>query len=183
MIRCVASTATPRLFLTRGLVAIAWAVVFAIASDSLTTGVGVLLVLYPLIDVVGSVIDARGQQGSARQLLELNAAVSAAAAVALGIAATGDEGDVLAVFGVWALVAGGAQLVVAIRRRMMLGRQWPLLLAGAGSTIWGIVFLVMSGSDDPELRMIAVYAAGGGVEFVIQAWLLARRTHEVAEAT
>jgi hypothetical protein len=31
--------------------------------------------------------------------------------------------------------------------------------------------------------MIAVYAAGGGVEFVIQAWLLARRTHEVAEAT
>jgi hypothetical protein len=66
---------------------------------------------------------------------------------------------------------------------MIFGRQWPLLLAGAGSTIWGIVFLVMSGSDDPSLRMIAVYAAGGGVEFVIQAWLLARRTHEVAEAT
>jgi uncharacterized membrane protein HdeD (DUF308 family) len=179
----VASTATPRLFLTRGIVAIAWAVVFAIASDSLTTGVGVLLVLYPLIDVVGTVIDARGQQGAARRLLGFNAAVSAAAAVALGIAATGDKGDVLAVFGVWALVAGGAQLVVAIRRRMIFGRQWPLLLAGAGSTIWGIVFLVASGSDDPPLRMIAVYAAGGGVEFVIQAWLLARRTHDVAEAT
>jgi uncharacterized membrane protein HdeD (DUF308 family) len=179
----MATASTQRLFLTRGLAAIVWAVVFAIASDSLTTGVGVLLVLYPLIDVVGSVIDARGQQGSARQLLELNAAVSAVAAVALGIAATGDKGDVLVVFGVWAALTGGAQLVVAIRRRMMFGRQWPLLLAGAGSTIWGIVFLVMSGSDDPELRMIAVYAAGGGVEFAIQAWLLARRTHRVAEAT
>jgi uncharacterized membrane protein HdeD (DUF308 family) len=182
MLRCMA-TRTPRLFLTRGLVAIAWAVVFAVTADSLTTGVGVLVVLYALIDAVASVIDARGQQGSARQLLELNAAVSAVAAVALGIAATGDEGDVLAVFGAWALLTGVAQLAVAIRRREIFGMQWPLLLAGGGSTIFGIAFLVMSGSDDPELRMIAFYAAGGGVEFVIQAGLLARRTHRVAEAT
>jgi uncharacterized membrane protein HdeD (DUF308 family) len=172
-----------RLFLIRGLVAIAWAVAFALTSDSLTTGVGVLLVLYPVIDAVASGIDARGQQGSARQLLELNAAVSAVAAVALGIAATGDKGDVLVVFGAWALLTGVAQLVVAIRRRMILGRQWPLLLAGAGSTFFGIAFLVMSGGADPMLEMIAVYAAGGGVEFVIQAWLLARRTHQVAVAT
>jgi hypothetical protein len=58
-----------------------------------------------------------------------------------------------------------------------------MLLAGAGSTLWGITFLVMSGSNDPKLRIIAFYAAGGGVEFVIQAWLLARRTRDVAEAT
>jgi uncharacterized membrane protein HdeD (DUF308 family) len=172
-----------RLFLIRGLVAIAWAVVFAVTSDSLTTGVGVLLVLYPLIDMVASVIDARGQEASAQRLLELNAAVSAVAAVALGIAATGDKGDVLVVFGVWALLTGVAQLVVAIRRRAILGRQWPLLLAGAGSTFFGIAFLVMSGGANPKLEMIAVYAAGGGVEFVIQAWLLARRTHRVAVAT
>lgn len=176
-------TATPRLFLTRGLVAIAWGVVFAITSDSLTTGVGVLLVIYPLIDVVGSIIDARGQEGSARQTLELNAAVSAAAAVALGLAATGDKGDVLAVFGVWALLAGAAQLVVALRRRSTLGSQWPLRLAGGVSTLWGIAFLVMSGSNNPALRMIGVYAATGGGEFVLQAWLLTRRTHRMAEAT
>jgi uncharacterized membrane protein HdeD (DUF308 family) len=172
-----------RLFLIRGLVAIAWAVVFAVTSDSLTTGVGVLLVLYPLIDAVASAIDARGQQGSARQLLEANAAVSVAAAVALGIAATGDKGDVLAVFGVWALLTGGAQVAVAIRRRRVLGRQLPLLLAGVGSTLFGIAFLVMAGANNPKLEMIAFFAAGGGVEFVIQAWLLARRTHGVAEAT
>jgi uncharacterized membrane protein HdeD (DUF308 family) len=183
MLCCMATTTTLRLFLIRGVVAIAWAVVFAVTADSLTTGVGVLLVLYPLIDAVASAIDARGQRGSARQLLELNVAVSAIAAVAIGIAATGDEGDVLAVFGVWALLTGGAQLVVAIRRRAVFGRQWPLLLAGAGSTFFGIAFLIMSGSDDPELRMIAFYAAGGGVEFAIQAGLLARRTHRVAEAT
>jgi len=172
-----------RLFLIRGLLAIAWAVAFAVTSDSLTTGVGVLLVLYPLIDAVASIIDARGQRGSARQLLEVNAAVSAVTAVALGIAATGDKGDVLAVFGVWAVLTGGAQVVVAIRRRAVLGRQWPLLLSGVGSTLFGISFLVMAGANDPKLEMIAFYAAGGGVEFVIQAWLLARRTHRVAGAT
>ncbi len=35
-----------RLSLTRGVVATVWAVVFATVSDSLTTGVGALLVLY-----------------------------------------------------------------------------------------------------------------------------------------
>jgi hypothetical protein len=60
-----------RLFLIRGLMAIAWAVAFAVTSDSLTAGVGVLLVRYPLIDAVASIINARGQQGSAGQLLEV----------------------------------------------------------------------------------------------------------------
>jgi uncharacterized membrane protein HdeD (DUF308 family) len=172
-----------RLFLIRGLLAVAWAVVFAMTADDLTTGVGVLLVLYPVIDAVASAIDARGQQGSTRQLLQANVLVSAVAAVALGIAAGGDKGDVLAVFGAWALLTGVAQIVVAVRRRMILGRQWPLLLAGAGSTFFGIAFLIASGAADPKLEMIAFYAAGGGIEFVIQAWLLARRTPRVAVAT
>jgi uncharacterized membrane protein HdeD (DUF308 family) len=138
-------------------------------------GVGVLLVLYPLIDAAASVIDARYQHGSARQLLLANAAFSAVAAVALGVAATGSKANVLVVFGVWALVAGAAQLVVVFRRRVQLGSQWPLLLANGVSVLGGIVFIIGSTADDPKLRMVAIYAATGGVEFVIQAWLLARR--------
>jgi hypothetical protein len=34
--------------------------------------------------------------------------------------------------------------------------------------------------DDPKLRMLSIYAATGGVEFVIQSWLLARRRRRVA---
>jgi uncharacterized membrane protein HdeD (DUF308 family) len=168
------------LFLTRGLLAIAWAAVFVTVADDLTTGTKILVVLYPVIDMVASLIDARGQQGSARQLLNVNAAVSAVAAIALAVATTGDKGDVLLVFGVWALLTGIAQVVVAVRRRATLGRQWPLLLAGGGSTFFGVAFIAMSGSDDPNLRMVAFYAAGGGLEFVIQAWLLGRRTREMA---
>src|SRR5215831_5563081 len=96
---------TANVFLIRGLVAIAWAAVFFAASDSLqtdvTVGVGILLVLYPLIDMVASLIDVRSQTGSARRLLLADAAVSAVAAVALGVAATGGVATVLAVFGVW----------------------------------------------------------------------------------
>jgi uncharacterized membrane protein HdeD (DUF308 family) len=169
-----------QVFLTRGLVAIAWAAVFAAAADSLTVGVGVLLVLYPLIDAVASVLDARSQHGSARQLLLANAAFSAVAAVALGVAATGSKANVLVVFGVWAFVAGAAQLVVVLRRRAQLGNQWPLLLANGVSVLGGIVFIIGSTADDPKLRMIAIYAATGGVEFVIQAWLLARRRRRPA---
>ena len=172
---------TLQLFLTRGVVAIAWAVVFAMAADSLTVGVGVLLVFYPLIDLVASLIDARSQQGSARQLLLANAAVSAVAAVALGVAATGSVADVFAVFGIWAGLTGAAQLVVVFRRRALLGNQWPLVLANGVSVIGGVAFVTAAvAADDPKVRMLAIYAATGGVEFVIQAWLLARRRRRVA---
>jgi uncharacterized membrane protein HdeD (DUF308 family) len=170
---------TVHLFLTRGVVAIAWAIVFVAVAHNLTTdvtvGAGVLLVLYPLIDVVASLIDARDQHGSARQLLLVGAAVSLAAAAALGVAATGSVANVLVVFGVWAAISGAAQLIVALRRRAQFGSQWPLLLAGGVSVIAGVVFIIASTAHDPALRMLSIYAATGGVEFVIQAWLLARR--------
>jgi uncharacterized membrane protein HdeD (DUF308 family) len=172
---------TLQLFLTRGVVAIAWAAVFAAVADSLTVGVGVLLVLYPLIDLVASLIDARSQHGSARQLLLANAAVSAVAAVALGVAATGTVADVFAVFGIWAGITGAAPLVVVLRRRAVLGNQWPLLLANGVSVIGGVAFVLAAvAADNPKLRMLAIYAATGGIEFVIQAWLLARRRRRMA---
>jgi uncharacterized membrane protein HdeD (DUF308 family) len=167
---------TGRIFLIRGAIAIAWAAVFAAVADSLTVGVGVLLVLYPVIDLIASLIDARTQHGSARQLLLANAAVSAVAAVALGVAATGTVSDVFAVFGIWAGLTGAAQLVVVLRRRAQLGNQWPLVLANGVSVIGGIAFISAAvAADDPKVRMLAIYAATGGIEFVVQAWLLARR--------
>ena len=173
------SSRTQRLFLTRGAIAIAWAVVFAAVADSVTTGVtvgaGILLVVYPLIDVIASLFDARSQRGSARRVLLTNAATSTVAAVALGIAATGSVSDALTVFGLWAGVSGAAQLVTALRRRAQFGLQLPMLLAGGFSVVFGVVLVAMSTSADPMLEMVAIYAATGGLDFIIQAALLARR--------
>ena len=176
-----------QLFLIRGLIAITWAAVFAAAADALTgsvtVGVGVLLVAYPLIDVVASLIDARTQTGAARRILLAGAATSLIAAVALGIAATGGVADALAVFGVWALVSGAAQLTVALRRRAQYGLQLPMLLAGGFSLLAGVAFVIASTGTDPMLSMLAIYAATGGVDFVVEAWLLARRRRHQAGAS
>jgi hypothetical protein len=43
--------------------------------------------------------------------------------------AAGSAADVLAVFGVWAVLSGAAQFAVATRRRRALGHQWPMRLA------------------------------------------------------
>jgi uncharacterized membrane protein HdeD (DUF308 family) len=175
---------TGQLFLIRGLIAIAWAVGFASAANSLTAGVtvgaAVLVVAYPLTDVVASLIDARTQHGSARRVLLTGAATSAIAAAALGVAATGSVADVLAVFGVWAAVSGAAQLVTALRRRAQFGMQWPMLLAGGVSVILGFMFVIAASGAEPRLTMLSVYAATGGIDFLIESWLLARRRHRLA---
>ena len=107
-----------RIHLVRGLVAIAWAACFATVSGSLGAASVALLVGYPLIDVVASLLDARADPGTPARTLQIsNTALSALTALALGLAALGGVGAVLFVFGVWAIVSGIAQFGVAVRRR------------------------------------------------------------------
>lgn len=166
-----------RLYLTRGLIAIAWAIAFASASDALTTGAAVLIVLYPLIDVVASLIDARGRHDtSAGRLQQINAWLSGLAAAALAIAATGDIEAVLRVFGAWAVVAGAAQVIVAVRRRgPETPAQWPMYVAGGLSVLVGVFYNLA----DPRLDNLVIYATGGGVWFILQAGILARRRRAI----
>jgi Flp pilus assembly protein TadB len=75
------------------------------------------------------------------------------------------------------------QLVVALRRRVQLGNQWPLLLANGVSVIGGVAFLIAAAAvGHPKLSMLAIYAATGGIEFVWQAWLLTRRRRRLTNA-
>jgi hypothetical protein len=59
-----------------------------------------------------------------------------------------------------------------------LRNQWPILAAGALSIISGVGFAAVA-DNTVHLRMLALYAATGGVFFVIQAGLLARRSHRL----
>lgn len=103
-----------------------------------------------------------------------------------GFAAISGIGAVLFVFGLWAIVSGAAQLTVAIRRRSPeLGRQWPMLIAGALSVIAGFTYLPVAVGDDPNLTALIMYTAAGGAFFVIQAATLAwkqRHRARVAQA-
>jgi uncharacterized membrane protein HdeD (DUF308 family) len=171
-----------RLCLVRGLLAVLWAVLFSRAHEVPDARAITLLIAYPLIDAVSSLIDYRASVTRAyRRVIAFNGVLSTAAALALGAAALRGVAPVLAVFGAWAVFSGAAQLLLGLERRGSdLGRQWPMLIAGALSFLVGFLNVVQSIGATPMLDMLPVYATGGGVFFILQACLLswrARRRH------
>ena len=146
------------------------------ASPShLSPFVGALLVIYPVYDLVAIAVDARlSGPMSPRRVLYFNFVVSAVAAVALGIAATSGIPASLRVFGIWAIVAGVAQVVVGLARRA-LGGQMPMLLSGGISVLAGISFVAKAASDNPSLSVLGEYAILGALFFLVSSILLRRR--------
>ena len=57
----------------------------------------------------------------------------------------------------------------------MLGNQWPMLLAGGFSVIAGFAYVIAALGDDPKLNRLVLYTLTGGLEFIVQAWLITRR--------
>jgi uncharacterized membrane protein HdeD (DUF308 family) len=104
-------------------------------------------------------------------VLRINAAVSAAAVVAVAIAAFGsDAGSTLAAFGAWATVSGLLQLGVAVHRRRSGSRQLPMIASGAISTFAGLMFIAASGKDTAHFANLAGYMAFGAVLFLVYAF-------------
>ncbi|GLZ51305.1 hypothetical protein [Actinomycetospora sp. NBRC 106378] len=151
------------LLLARALVAVAWALVVWLVAPGVGWGAAILLALYPVADLVLVGLDARRSGATARIGLVANAALSALAAVALVVAATQDVPSVLRVWGVWAVVAGLGQFVVALSRRRVRRGQWPLVASGGLSCVVGIGFVVMAAGPAPVLTPLAGYALAGAV--------------------
>jgi hypothetical protein len=58
-----------------------------------------------------------------------------------------------------------------------------MLLASGVSTIGGVAFLIMSAEPGPNPDAAGGYAATGGVDFILEAWLLRRRFRRAAVPT
>jgi uncharacterized membrane protein HdeD (DUF308 family) len=113
-------------------------------------------------------------------VLRINAAISALAAVGIATAAFGsDAATTLVAFGAWAAISGAIQFGVAVHRRRAQGRQLPVIVSGALSTIAGVSFIAQSGSDDAHLATLAGYMALGALLFLL--W--ARRQTDTPAAT
>lgn len=174
-----------RLYLGRGVLALVWALAFAGAHEHVDALAVTLLVVYPLIDAVSSLVDHRAlPDGSERRVTAFNGALSTLAAIGVGIAGAGGVAPVLHVFGAWAVVSGAAQVAVALRRRSPeLGKQWPMLIAGGLSFVVGVFYNIQAAGDNPSLSVLSVYATGGGVFFVAQAVLLGWKTRQLRVKT
>jgi hypothetical protein len=167
----------------RAVLALAWAAAFLIAvggdvpstASDLAVGVAALLASYPLIDVFASIAQARYDDTS-RNVLRVNAAISAAAVVAIGVTGFGsDAGATLASFGVWAAISGAIQFGVAIHGRRARGGQLPMIVSGGLSTIAGLGFIAQSSGNDAHLTYIGGYMALGALLYFI--WALRGRPH------
>ncbi|MET9231022.1 hypothetical protein [Lentzea sp. NPDC003310] len=160
------------LYLVRFGFAVVWAVLLFLTATEIGAVSGTLLVLYPLFDVAAIVVDSRTAK-TGKVALYANIAVSTLAAAGLAFAVTSGIPAVLRVWGVWAVVSGVAQLVVALVRRSY-GGQWPMILSGGISTLAGTSFFLQAGGADANLRNLAGYAAIGGVFFLVSALRLRR---------
>lgn len=158
-----------RQYAARFAFAILWAGLFVLTSSPYGAAAFALAVFYPLVDLAGVVLDARSTatDGRSRAILVLNAVLSAAAAAALLTVGTGDVGDVLVVWGAWAIAAGAVQLAVGVQRRKLRG-QVPIILSGALSVVAG-TFFVASAAEATSVGPIAGYAVVGGLFFLVSA--------------
>lgn len=163
-----------RLYLVRFGFALIWAVVVFLTASSIGPVSVTLLVIYPLFDAGAAVVDAHSSRASRLALgLYVNIAISVIAAGGLVFAVTSGIPAVLRVWGVWAVVAGLVQFVVALRRRD-LGGQWAMIASGALSTLAGISFFVQAAAPHASLRNLAGYALLGGIFFLVSALRLGR---------
>lgn len=174
------ATALRSLYLVRFGFAIVWAIALVVSSTALATSgalnplTALLLVLYPVFDLVSAGIDRRSSAGTAPSaLLIANMTVSLAAAVGLVFAVMAGASAVLVVWGLWAITAGAVQLIVGVRRRA-LGGQWPMILSGGISVLAGAGFAAQAGGGARSVVGVAGYATLGGIFFLVSALRLQR---------
>ncbi|MCS3725550.1 DUF308 domain-containing protein [Bradyrhizobium betae] len=161
-------------YFMRAAFSIAWVgAAFAAGSSSVLIA-GALLVLYPVWDAAANFVDALRSGGFGQNRTQLlNVLVSLATTVAVLIALPMSMNLVLAVFGVWAILAGLLQLGTAIRRWRSFGAQWAMVLSGAQSALAGGFFIFQASTPTvPSIATVTGYAAVGALYFLVSAlWL------------
>jgi uncharacterized membrane protein HdeD (DUF308 family) len=176
-----------RLYFIRFGFAIVWAGLMFVVGSSIGPLSATLIVLYPLFDVAAAIVDARASRASGSALgLYVNIAISSLTAIGLvvavtsgvsAVAITSRVSAVLQVWGVWAVVAGIVQLIVALRRRK-LGGQWAMIASGGISVLAGTSFFLQASSEGATLSSVAGYAVLGGIFFLVSALRLGRAAKE-----
>src|SRR5579884_883578 len=105
-----------------------------------------LLILYPVFDAGSSLYDAYVHRASKNTLAQkTNVAISLLTVIAVLVVSSMGVPAILRVFGVWAILTGGIELVTAIRRWKELSGQAVLVFGGAVSIIAGIAFIALAG--------------------------------------
>ena len=162
---------------TRAGAAVLWAIIYYVAlhgrhilsSSDIPILLGLLLVVYPVIDAVACL--SEGRLGSDRMDLRVGVALDVLTIIGVLVATLGLHTEaVLITFGAWALLSGLLQLTVAWRADRSRRVQLPLILSGGISAIAGITYIAMASGHVAHLSNPGMYALLGAAFFVI--WTL-----------
>jgi hypothetical protein len=169
-------------YVIRAGVAAVWvALAFTLGVANSLVG-AVLLVVYPAWDALANLIDARANGGlRANPVQATNAVVSLLTALAMVAGWSIGGNAMIAVFGIWAVLAGLFQLIVGVRRWKIAGAQWAMILSGAQSVLAGGFFFKMSqGAAALSIADVAGYAGLGAFYFLVSGlWLTFRKPKPV----
>ena len=162
-----------RLYGVRGFLALIWSCSFAMISFGSLSALAVMVAAYPLLDALASWREHVESRPGVSLLTQLNAWLSLVISVTLLLITQYGASWALGTFGVWAILSGAAQFFVALsRRRSTAAAQWPMYVAGSLSMVAGATYVFKATQPEPQLKVFAVYAAGGGIFFIIQSILL-----------
>lgn len=172
-----------KLYYTRVAFSVTWVILVSLLAKTSFTAATILLVIYPLWDVVGTFLDIRANQGNGTSVTPqyVNAAISIITTLSVGFAITKGVPAALIVFGAWALLTGLIQLVLGLKRRKEFGGQWPMIISGGQSMLAGVSFIAMAHSPNMGIVNLAGYSAFGAFYYLLAAIRLGKSAKAVPQ--
>jgi len=168
------------LYWTRAAFSIIWVILIALFAKTSTGFTSVLLIIYPAWDVLATFLDIRANDPAVNKTPQyINALISTFTALAVGFALNKGVPEALIVFGCWAILTGAIQLILALRRRKLLGGQWPMIISGGQSAIGGTSFIILAHDPTMGITSLAGYAAFGAFYYLLAAFRLSKTVNQV----
>ncbi|GHO99177.1 membrane protein [Reticulibacter mediterranei] len=163
----------------------AFALIWALGLLSLVTMPALvifLLILYPAFDAGFALYDAYVHRASKNTLAQkTNVVISLLTVIVVLVVTSMGVPAILRVFGVWAILTGGIELVTAIRRWKELSGQAVLVFGGAVSILAGSSFIALAGRPTSGLSTLAGYALMGSWQFLFSALRLIKQARQNAQ--
>jgi len=163
------------LYFLRAVFSIVWVILVALFTKTSFGIAAALLIIYPAWDVVGTFLDIRIHSGNTSKTPQyVNVAISTITTIAVGLALQKGVPEALIVFGIWAILTGLIQLILGLKRRRLLGGQWPMIISGGQSVLGGTSFIVLAHDPTMGITSLAGYAAFGAFYYLLAAFRLGK---------
>jgi uncharacterized membrane protein HdeD (DUF308 family) len=166
------------LYFVRAAFALVWALGL-LCLMTLPAFIAFLLILYPAFDAGSSLYDVYVHRASKNTLAQkTNVVISLLTVIAVLVVTSMGVPAILRVFGAWAILTGGIELVTAIRRWKELSGQAILVFGGTLSIIAGSSFIALAGQPTFGLSSLVGYALMGSWQFLFSALRLIKQARQ-----